>query len=193
MDIKEFVTTDTGYSIKDSGVHHDFNSGSRRDSQEGKPFPDLISMFMLKRLGAHYAAGAKKYAARNWELGQPTSQYIRSCLRHLIEYMIGKREEDHLAAAIWNLAGAIHNEELVKLGLYDKEILDTPDYTTADGFHQTIKVPALKENAKRKAEQDAKDAHEPKQEGECSNESPSELRRVPAKTMFNDWAFMPGR
>lgn len=156
MDIKEFVTTDTGYSIKDSGVHHDFNSGSRRDSQEGKGSPDLISMFMLDRLSKHYEAGAKKYAARNWELGQPSSQYMRSAMRHIIKWMMGYRDEDHLAAIIWNISGIIHNEALVTMGIYDEKLLDTPNYTTLGFFHQTIGIAALKENETRKAAQDAK-------------------------------------
>lgn len=178
------------YEIKDSGVHHDFNTGSRRDSQEGKPWPDLISPFMLDRLGKHYATGAIKYAERNWELGQPSSQYLRSAFRHLIAYLMGKRDEDHLSAIIWNITGVIHNEELVKLGIYEKSMLDTPDYTSPEGFHQTIKEPALKENQRRKAVQNAKNTDAPESESECSDEPPGgmsilQTARMPnhAKTM----------
>lgn len=181
MDIK-----DPDFKIKDSGVHHDFETGSRRDSQEGKGAPDLISMFMLDRLGKHYEAGAKKYASRNWELGQPSSQYMRSAMRHIIKWMLGKRGEDHLAAIIWNISGIIHNEALVSMGIYDKKLLDTPNYTTPEFFHQTIGLPALKENEKRKAEQDAKNAAGTEQEGECCNEQAGRLRGLSKKNLHSD-------
>ena len=136
------------YEIKDSGKRHSFATGSVRDTQDGKPFPDLISPFMLYRLAMHYANGAKKYNERNWELGQPSSQYLRSCLRHIIAYMIGERDEDHIAAAIWNLSGIIHNEALVERGIYDGTIIDNPDYSNESSFIRTVAEKCLKENAK---------------------------------------------
>lgn len=184
MNIKEpKLQSKEGFEIKDSGVHHNFETGSRRDSQEGKGAPDLISPFMEDRLSKHYEAGAIKYAPRNWELGQPSSQYFRSARRHLKEYLMGKREEDHLAAAIWNISGIIHNEELVKLGIYDPELLDTPNYQKPDLFHQTVRLPALKENERRKAAQNAEnfDASEP--ESECCHESTGIMPGMPEEDM----------
>lgn len=181
MDIKN-----PEFEIKDSGVHHDFDTGSRRDSQEGKGAPDLISMFMLDRLAKHYEAGSVKYASRNWELGQPASQYMRSAMRHIIKWMMGKRGEDHLAAIIWNISGIIHNEALVSMNIYDKALLDTPNYQSPEFFLQTVKGPALKENAKRKEAQHAEILNASQSEGQCCDESPSVVPGMPEQNMHSD-------
>ena len=138
--------------IPDSGQRRDFGTGSVRDVAEDKPRPDLISVFMEKRLGMHYGNGCKKYGKRNWELGQPSSEYMASCRRHILEYVMGDRKEDHLAAAIWNLAGIIHNEELIERGFYKKELHDLPDYSSLEAFDKSVCQPALKENEMRRQE-----------------------------------------
>ena len=93
--------------------HQKFDSGSRRDSAEGKGRPDLLPVHALIRiakvcdpfvvpihgiirLSVHYENGAVKYGDRNWELGQPISRYFQSAFRHLQKWVGGAREEDHL-------------------------------------------------------------------------------------------------
>jgi hypothetical protein len=72
--------------------------------------------------------GAVKYGDRNWELGQPLSTYIDSAERHIASFKEGMRDEDHLAAARWNLGCVIHTEEMIRRGLLPKELNDLPSY-----------------------------------------------------------------
>lgn len=60
--------------------------------------------------------GAVKYGDRNWEKGQPLSRYLDSAIRHLVKFMQGHRDEDHLAAARWNIAGLMHTELMICRG-----------------------------------------------------------------------------
>ena len=98
--------------VKDSGARQEFQTGSVRDTQEGKGRYDLISTKALRRLAVHYENGAKKYGDRNWEKGFPMSRAMDSAMRHINQYREGHRDEDHLAQAIWNLACALHFEEV---------------------------------------------------------------------------------
>lgn len=110
--------------IKDSGVREEFNTGSKRDSQEGKGRYDLLPTRALLRLARHFEAGAKKYDDRNWEKGQPLHRMVNSGLRHAFKHLEGQRDEDHLIAAVWNLLCAADIEERIKEGLLPAE-LDT--------------------------------------------------------------------
>jgi predicted outer membrane lipoprotein len=65
----------------------------------------------ILRLSRHYENGAKKYAERNWEKGIPISCMIDSGVRHLLKYLDGATDEDHLCAAAWNILGAMWMEE----------------------------------------------------------------------------------
>ena len=98
-------------SLADSGHRREFESGAVRDMQEGKGRCDLLPACSLLRLAKHYEAGAKKYEDRNWEKGIPISVMIDSGLRHIFKYLDGQTDEDHLAAAAWNILGAMWMEE----------------------------------------------------------------------------------
>lgn len=116
-------------AVKDSGQRQDFTTGSVRDTRDGKGRYDLLSPLALRRLVTHLENGAKKYGDRNWEKGQPQSRYLDSALRHLFRYLEGLRDEDHLAAAAWNVQAMIHNEEAIERGLLPAELNDMPKYT----------------------------------------------------------------
>lgn len=98
-------------AIKDSGERSEFDSGAVRDMHEGKGRFDLLPMCVLIRLAKHYENGAKKYEERNWEKGIPAHSFADSAMRHLVKYMDGWDDEDHLIAAIWNLCGLAWTEE----------------------------------------------------------------------------------
>ncbi|MBR5199316.1 MAG: hypothetical protein IKW20_05750 [Bacteroidales bacterium] len=74
---------------------------------EGKG--DMVSMpwEALLRLSKHYEAGAKKYDRWNYRKGIPVSSFIDSACRHLAKYQCGMDDEDHLAAAAFNILGAM--------------------------------------------------------------------------------------
>lgn len=83
----------------------------------------MISPFAIQRLADWYEAGAAKYAPRNWEKGMPYSRCIDSALRHINKFQRGWTDEDHLAAAVWNLTAIIHFEETNM-----EDFNDLPDY-----------------------------------------------------------------
>ena len=101
----------TPQPVQDSGQREDFATGSRRDIRTGKGRMDLLPPRALLRLARHFEAGAVKYGDRNWELGQPQSRFMDSGLRHAMRYLMGDDDEDHLAAAVWNLLCALDQEE----------------------------------------------------------------------------------
>lgn len=102
--------TVNNYVTKDSGERQDFTSGAKRDTQSGKSRYDLIPPGPLKRLADLYARGAEKYGEANWQKGMPTSRMLASLMRHLESYRLGDREEDHLAAVVWNAFAIMHFE-----------------------------------------------------------------------------------
>ena len=76
----------------------------------------------MRRLAEWYELGARKYADRNWEKGIPFSRYIDSAKRHLDKFVMGMEDEDHLAAAAWNIFAIMHHQELGQTELDDMPI-----------------------------------------------------------------------
>lgn len=70
--------------------------------------------------------GAKKYEDRNWERGLPMSCFADSAIRHLEKAIAGYTDEDHWAAALWNVACAIETEYRIHAGLLPVELDDLP-------------------------------------------------------------------
>lgn len=106
--------------LDDSGERVSYGEGMAvREPTIGKGRYDLISPFAIRRLAKHYEAGALKYADRNWEKGIPFSRYVDSAKRHLDKYVMGMMDEDHLAAACWNLFAIMHHQELGQVELDD--------------------------------------------------------------------------
>ena len=90
-----------------------------REPSTGKGRYDLVSPFAMRRLAEWYELGARKYADRNWEKGIPFSRYIDSAKRHLDKFVMGMEDEDHLAAAAWNIFAIMHHQELGQAELDD--------------------------------------------------------------------------
>lgn len=110
--------------IDDGGERISYGEGNAiREPATGKGRYDLISPFAMRRLALWYELGASKYADRNWEKGMPFSRYINSAKRHIDKYIMGMEDEDHLAAAVWNLCAIMHHEELSQV-----EFDDLPHY-----------------------------------------------------------------
>lgn len=126
------VTNNNGEltGIDDSGARISYGEGKAvREPADGKGRFDLVSPFALTRLAKWYELGAKKYADRNWEKGGiPFSRYLDSAMRHLIKFQMGMIDEDHLAAAAWNIFSIMHFQEL---GV--SELDDMPHYTLNKG------------------------------------------------------------
>lgn len=88
-----------------------FESGAKRDSNQDKIRPDLISPYMLKALGKVLADGAKHYGERNWERGIPQEVFKESASRHFVSWLNNEEDEDHAAKLIFNIMGYIHNRD----------------------------------------------------------------------------------
>ena len=116
----------TGYQTKDSGMREDFETGSRRDTRQGKGRYDLLSPHFLRRLAGVMERGAEKYGDRNWELGQPMCRTWDSAVRHLIQWMLGETDEDHLGQAGFNIQALIHFEEEIRAGRLSPSLDDRP-------------------------------------------------------------------
>lgn len=96
-----------------NGMHVNENGGNR-DSAEGKLDYTLLPIPALNRVVQHYVNGLKKYGRNNWhKLNTPADieRYKQSMFRHLIQYLEKKKDEDHLAAVVWNALALLFFEE----------------------------------------------------------------------------------
>jgi hypothetical protein len=138
-------TTMSRYGMTDSGKRQTFGEGmAMRDTAEDKPRPDLISPFMEERVGHWLRMGARKYSERNWENGMPMSRCIASLRRHVMKFQQGKRDEDHLAAIVFNSMAIIHYEEMIERGVLPAELDDLPTYQPAKKPTKTPRRPTRK-------------------------------------------------
>ncbi len=121
---------DFGYTMtpKDSGARRQFETGAVRDRAAGKGRFDLLFWAFVWRCARWMEAGARKYSDRNWEKGIPSSAFLDSAFRHLAKYAMGYRDEDHLAAAYFNIQGLAYNEYMVQRGARPDVLLDLPSY-----------------------------------------------------------------
>lgn len=101
----------TELTIKDSGQRDTYQTGAVRDNHSGKGRFDLLSGQGILRLARWYELGAKKYSDRNWEKGMNISRYVDAAFRHLVKYMMGCDDEDHLAAVAWNVFAIMDHED----------------------------------------------------------------------------------
>lgn len=87
-----------------------FETGAVRDTG-GKGRMDLLPMCSLIRVSKHMEDALTHYPERNWEKGLPMHSMLDSAIRHLMKYMDGWQDEDHLCAAATNLLMAMWTEE----------------------------------------------------------------------------------
>lgn len=99
------------FGIQDGGERQIYADGAMREPATGKGRYDLLPVFATRRLACWYELGAKKYADRNWEKGMPFSRCIDAAKRHLDKYIMSMHDEDHLAAAVWNLMAIMEYQE----------------------------------------------------------------------------------
>lgn len=114
----------TDWQTKDSGERQHFETGSQRDSREGKGRYDLLPPEAVRRLAQVFERGAVKYEDRNWEKGQPLTRFLDSALRHTFAVLEGKKDEDHAAQAAWNLFAFITISERIEAGKLPLELDD---------------------------------------------------------------------
>ena len=96
--------------IKDSGERINYPTGAVRDTNKGKIRWDLVPKECLKRVAIHYTDGSKKYDDHNWKKGIPTDRFEESMERHMMQYLLGETDEDHLSACVFNIFGIMWNQ-----------------------------------------------------------------------------------
>lgn len=116
------------YVTKDSGQREQHDTGAQRDIRTGKGRYDLITPFGLRRLALVMERGADKYADRNWESGMPYCRCLDSALRHIMQFIAGDDDEDHLGHATFNLMAVMHYQEMVARGKLSQDLDDRPEY-----------------------------------------------------------------
>ena len=97
-------------TILDSGERREFDTGAKRDMQEGKGRMDLMPWTAIIEVSKHCENGALKYGEHNVDKGIPIHSFVDSAFRHLAKYNEGWTDEPHLVAATWNLLWAIQTE-----------------------------------------------------------------------------------
>lgn len=94
-------------SIVDSGDRTSFETGAVRDMHTGKGRMDLLPLTAIIELSKHCEEGALKYGEHNVDKGIPQHSFCDSAMRHLVKYMRGDMDENHLRAAAWNIMWAL--------------------------------------------------------------------------------------
>lgn len=115
-----------GGDLPDSGARSEYETGAVRDSSEGKGCPHMIPPVAIRKMAKRFEDGARKYAKHNWMRGIPLSHYQDSTMRHLMQWSEGDESEDHLGAALWNLACVAWTEEAIKNGELPSTLDDLP-------------------------------------------------------------------
>ena len=112
-----------------------FPGGATRSADADEERYDLISPHATKREAIRMAEGAATHGERNWETGVPISVCPNHLERHLVQYKMGDRSTDHLAAIRCNAGFLIHFEEQITTetdndGIADSEIVgfNYPEY-----------------------------------------------------------------
>lgn len=107
--------------LKDTGNRTPMgDTGFVRDNHNGKGRMDLLPWNAIIELSKHCENGAMKYGERNIDKGAPLHSLLDSGARHLAKFMAGYTDEDHLRAALWNIAWALEQK------ITHPELNDTP-------------------------------------------------------------------
>lgn len=101
-----------------------FQTGAKRDADDGKPRMDLIPPELMIALGNVFRDGAAHYGEHNWEKGIPLNQHIASLLRHVVAIMVGDHSENHDEKMAANVAMFIATARRIEAGKLPRE-LDT--------------------------------------------------------------------
>lgn len=116
------ATPDAGAHDLSYGATPKADGGGLRYNAE-KNRLDLLPIEWSLAIGEVMTAGAKKYAARNWERGMSWSIMVGCSLRHLYKFMSGERYDPetgchHLAHCAWNIL-ALMSYDVREIGTND--------------------------------------------------------------------------
>lgn len=79
-----------------------------------------------------YQAGAKKYAARNWEKGIPLAAYVDSAWRHYRKLRKGMTDEVHATQFAWNILCYVQTTLWIAQGKLPETLNTFPDASVSE-------------------------------------------------------------
>ena len=82
--------------LRDDGVREVYEGGGQRDRIEERF--DLIPPTAMMAVAKAMGEGGKKYGDWNWQ-GLPIENLLNHAMRHIVLFMEGDRDEDHLGHA----------------------------------------------------------------------------------------------
>lgn len=89
-----------------------FDTGATKNISKGKGRYDLIPCEALEALAKRFEFGVEQGHEENgYRKGIPDNVLLDSAMRHLNQARMGLRDEDHLAAVMWNVSVLIFNRE----------------------------------------------------------------------------------
>ena len=88
-----------------------FRSGAERNDATNKGRFDLIPSCVLIALAKRLELGAREHGEFNFMFGIPNTSLYDSAMRHIVQAKADMQDEDHLAAALTNIAFLIYNRE----------------------------------------------------------------------------------
>lgn len=89
----------------------EFGTGAIRNAAPGKLKMSLVPHKEFQRVMKRYAEGAENFGNHNWSNGMPLSELYDSAQRHMTAWFLKETDEDHLAAACWNMLCAMWMEK----------------------------------------------------------------------------------
>lgn len=93
-------------------------SGMARSVTDGKVDYSLVfDGPLVERLAQHLTAALAHYEARNWMKANTAADLERfraSAVRHFIQWLRGDKDEDHFAAAVFNMNGYEYTKERLR-------------------------------------------------------------------------------
>lgn len=97
-------------------------SGLLREDKTAKPDFTYVGMVYssIARIMQRFMMGEAKYARGNWRECEDILTYQQSAVRHLMQYLNGQTDEDHIAAAATNLIILMDLEELKRDGITNR-------------------------------------------------------------------------
>jgi hypothetical protein len=105
----------------------EFENGGLKEVK-GKPKMGLVPYEAIARIAARFEVGIEKYEKDNWKNGLPISECVHAAIRHIYQFSHGYTEEDHLGAALWNLAVIAYYEEHFANDPKICDILESDEY-----------------------------------------------------------------
>jgi len=108
---------DDKFVVKLENGVKEFPSGMRRGGNTGKTNYALIHIPFLTRFADHLTKGAEIHGKGNWKFANSEEELERfkeSAFRHLIQWLNGEMDEDHMSAVCFNLMCAEYVKERLK-------------------------------------------------------------------------------